>query len=166
MLNISIITACIPSIKRFLADIQSGLMGVNISEPYEMTHSGGKYIDYGKGTTFGSKITSRFGFSQSNKSQNASSMGRSRGEKDPHNLGAHDMDLGEHTSRVQGGAQRGGGLGPVREASESVKGLTDDVIMHTIDYKVEYEDGGISDGRSSSGDRRENHSTYDVGVGR
>jgi hypothetical protein len=26
------------------------------------------------------------------------------------------------------------------DRSESVKGLTDDVIMHTIDYKVEYED--------------------------
>lgn len=28
------------------------------------------------------------------------------------------------------------------DRSESVKGLTDDVILHTIDYKVEYEDGG------------------------
>ncbi|KAK5240769.1 hypothetical protein LTR40_013608, partial [Exophiala xenobiotica] len=26
------------------------------------------------------------------------------------------------------------------DRSESVKGLTDDIILHTIDYKVEYED--------------------------
>lgn len=32
MIHVSIITACIPSLKRFLADVQSGLMGATISE--------------------------------------------------------------------------------------------------------------------------------------
>ena len=168
MLNISIITACIPSIKRFLADIQSGLMGVNISEPYELTHSGGKYaVDYGRGTTFGSKVTTRLGVSHmsgTGKSE-SSRMGRSRGEKDPRNLGM-DLESGHH-NHIRGGHRSPGGQGQVRDTSESVKGLTDDVIMQTIDYKVEYEDGNLSEGgRSSSGDRREGHSGYEVGVGR
>jgi hypothetical protein len=171
MLNISIITACIPSIKRFLADIQSGLMGVNISEPYELTHSGGKYVDYGKGTTFGSKVATRLGLSNNSgigKSQNShSSQARSKNEKsvdlEP-SAGHHQfLSPGSNLNRAQNH----------RERSESVKGLTDDVIMQTIDYKVEYEDGNsqASDGerssRSAHGHAVERHGpSYEVGVGR
>ena len=173
MLNMSIITACIPSIKRFLADIQSGLAGVHISEPYELTHSGGKYVDYGRGTTFGSKVATRLGMSQG-QSRNTS-VGRSYGEKDPRSLNNMDLESnmrsGNH-NHIQGGRQDPRrGMGQVRETSESVKGLTDDVIMQTIDYKVEYEDGnteGSGPSRGSSDDRREvsQGTRYDIGVGR
>lgn len=169
MLNMSIITACIPSIKRFLADIQSGLAGVHISEPYELTHSGGKYADYGKGTDFGSRIATRPGMSRN------MSSGRSRGEKDLRNPNNMDLESsmrsGNHTYIQGGGQEPRRGQGRVRETSESVKGLTDDVIMQTIDYKVEYEDGntsGSGPSRGSSGDPREmsQGTRYDLGVSR
>ena len=67
------------------------------------------------------------------------------------------MRSGNH-NHIQGGRQDPRrGMGQVRETSESVKGLTDDVIMQTIDYKVEYEDGnteGSGPSRGSSDDRR------------
>lgn len=160
MLSMSFITACIPSIKRFLADIQSGLMGVNISEPYELTHSGGKYADgtrrgtYGNGTSFGSKVATRLGvtsISAGGKSPNVSAL-RSRGEKDPRSLGS-EVERGVYLD-TDGYAGSRGRRNDASDTSESVKGLTDDVIMQTIDYKVEYEDGagteGSLGGRSSS----------------
>jgi hypothetical protein len=183
MLAMSFITACIPSIKRFLADIQSGLMGVNISEPYELTHSGGKYATgtqagiYGKGTSLGSKVASRLGVTSitaGGRSANVSAL-RSRGEKDPNNLGSQ-VERGVYldTDNYNGRDIRGR-RNDVHETSESVKGLTDDVIMQTIDYKVEYEDGqgteGSLGGRSSSGGRDDGRThghgpvAYDVNHG-
>jgi hypothetical protein len=41
-LHASIITACIPSIKRFFMSAPSGLMGVQITEQYELTHASKK----------------------------------------------------------------------------------------------------------------------------
>ena len=162
MLNFSIITACIPSIKRFLADIQSGLMGVNISEQYEVSHSGGKatFISYGKGTGLGTKLASRLGMT-TNKSMNNSGL-RSRAEKDPDTIDLEEMR--RNRTNIRGGKEP-------RERTESVKGLTDDVIMQTIDYKVEYEDNteASDGGRSSGGHERHDRtglSHYDVGVGR
>lgn len=38
----SVITACIPSIKRFFMSAQSGLMGAQITEQYELTHASKK----------------------------------------------------------------------------------------------------------------------------
>nr|OQO32261.1 hypothetical protein B0A51_00509 [Rachicladosporium sp. CCFEE 5018] len=66
LLNVSIITACVPSTKRFFMEVQSGLMGVTISETYEMTHSGGKetrMMSSGSAgrTKLGSVIAGRFG---------------------------------------------------------------------------------------------------------
>jgi hypothetical protein len=172
MLNISIITACIPSIKRFLADIQSGLMGVNISEPYELTHTGGKgtYIDYGKGTGIGSKIATRLGISTTKSGSNSGS--RSRGEKDQRGVDLEDMRYNRSVNlRPSGldGSARVHSNRNLRETSESVKGLTDDVIMQTIDYKVEYEDGHTEPsegGRSSNGGQERHGPSYEVGVGR
>src|SRR5947209_20540729 len=36
MLNLSLVTACVPSLKRFLADLQSGSMAVQITEAFKM----------------------------------------------------------------------------------------------------------------------------------
>lgn len=41
-LHASFITACIPSIKRFFMSAQSGLMGVQITEQYELMHASKK----------------------------------------------------------------------------------------------------------------------------
>jgi hypothetical protein len=157
MLNASIITACLPSIKRFLADLQSGLMGVNISEPYELTHTGGRYVqDYGKEMSFSSRVATRLGistFTSGGKSQNSSS-GRSRNEK----IGDLESVLRSDPTnqRVSRNHHIRGGQNATDTSKEtdSVKGLTvtDDVIVHTIDYKVEYEDGNTDvsvGGRSS-----------------
>jgi hypothetical protein len=142
MLNTSIMTACIPSIKRFLTDIQSGLMAAGISEYYEHTHTGGKSgygtATYAKGTSLGSKLASRLGVSSVSKSPSNSAL-RSRVDKD--SRGKYDMDLEDIRRDTK----------QPRETTESVKGLTDDVIMHTIDYRVEYEDNTEpSDGERSS----------------
>jgi hypothetical protein len=180
MLAMSFITACIPSIKRFLADIQSGLMGVNISEPYELTHSGGKNAStqagtYGKGTSLGSKVASRLGVTSitaGGRSANASAL-RSRGEKDSSNLGSQ-VERGGYLDTDYNGREIRGRRNDGHETSESVKGLTDDVIMQTIDYKVEYEDGQGTEGsigeRSSSRGREDgrghgNGPVYDVNQG-
>ena len=148
MLNSSIITACIPSIKRFLADIQSGLMAVNISEPYELTHSGGKItgVEYGKGTgMFGSnRGGSRVGIT-SMKSNGGNSAIRSRGEKDHQELSEArygnkaQVKVGSRNPRTTSH-----GNNQIRE-TESVKGLTDDVIMLSTEYHVEYEDAARSE---------------------
>ncbi|PGG95481.1 hypothetical protein AJ79_10033 [Helicocarpus griseus UAMH5409] len=42
MINTSVVTACIPSLKPILTDFGSGLTGVTISGPFELTHSGRK----------------------------------------------------------------------------------------------------------------------------
>jgi hypothetical protein len=179
MLNASIITACLPSIKRFLADLQSGLMGVNISEPYELTHTGGRYIqDYGKGMSLGSRVASRLGISTLTsgvgKSQNSSS-GRSRNEKLGDLESAMRSDpTNQRVSRnhhIRGGQN----TNDTSKETDSVKGLTvtDDVIVHTIDYKVEYEDGNTDvsvGGRSSRSGQthsdRAAHGTGDLDIGR
>ena len=150
MLHASIITACIPSIKRFLADIQSGLMAAGISEYYETAHSGGKTyanqsFGYAKGTGIGSRLAKRLGVS----STSGSAM-RSRNEKDSRidNVNGREVDLEELHGRK---ARKGG---QAVETTESVKGLTmpenDNVIVQTIDYKVEYEDA-----RSGSSSRED-----------
>lgn len=156
MLNLSIITACIPSLKRFLAELQSGAFAVNISESFEMggtkkTSSSQDAYARGSNVGLGSRIASRF------KSQPRSNMGTAA-EKDNHeDSNMEDMKYGymahghlsisqdnpfhptsaTHTSTV--------------ERSDSIKGLTENVINRTTEFKVEYESRS-SEG-SGSGDR-------------
>jgi hypothetical protein len=143
MLHLSIITACIPSIKRFFADVQSGLMGVTISESYELTHSGGKHtqLQSNSGTGLGSRLASRFGRS-ANRSHGASGTGSQTGGE----------NAGNYTSEGQFGNKarvRAGMNQPFHSPdTESVKGLTTNVIHQKIDYDIEYEERE-SDGRPS-----------------
>lgn len=65
MLNLSLITACIPSLKRFLADLQSGTMAVQVTEAFEMGisqkgYSGAEH-SAGSRTGLGSKLASKLG---------------------------------------------------------------------------------------------------------
>lgn len=143
MLHISIITACIPSIKRFFADVQSGLMGVTISESYELTHSGGKntQLQSTSGTGLGSRLASRFGRS-ANRSHGASGTGSQSGAE----------NTGDYTSEGQFGSKarvRAGMTSPyLSPETESIKGLTTNAIHQKIDYDIEYEERE-SDGRPS-----------------
>lgn len=145
-LNISIITACIPSIKRFLADWAAGLSKAEINDAFELEHSAGKShsgnATYAAGSGLGSKLASKLGMTSSSRAEITSvSHNRSR-DRDHH-----------HGERSHG--RRGGQQSPSGDTSDSVKGLTDGVIMHTIDYKVEYEDAHENASTSSSG--RERH---------
>jgi len=80
-LNLSIITACIPSIKRFLADWAAGLSKAEINDAFELEHSAGKSHSgnntYAAGSGLGSKLASRLGLSTNSRVE-ISSAGRSR----------------------------------------------------------------------------------------
>jgi hypothetical protein len=134
-LNLSIVTACIPSIKRFLADWAAGLSAITISEPFELEHSSGKTGlgdsgTYALGSGMGSKIATKLGLSSTSKAE-ITSTARSRSDPDD------DEVLRDNTARNR---SRGTGGRQPDNTSDSVKGLTDGVIMHSIDYRVEYED--------------------------
>lgn len=88
----------------------------------------------------GSKIASRMGLSSGGGSAVMESATRS-GNREKDAIGLVDM---EH-SRVWNPHR---GHKATVETSESVKGLTRDVITHTIDFQVEYEDTSEA-GRSS-----------------
>jgi len=152
MLHASLITACIPSIKRFLADVQSGLMGATISEQYELTHSGGKatQLQSGSGTGFGSRIASRLG------GVSNSSMGRSRGRENEKDSTQEEIYGHRAFARQSRGKSH-------TEENESVKGLASNVIHQKIDYEIEFEqrgdehiwsDGGRTHRSSSEGQEK------------
>ena len=132
-MNVSIVTACIPSIKRFLADWASGLSNVAISEPFELQHSAGKsgaFSSYAPGSGMGSKIATRLGLSSTSKAQVTSHL--------------QSVDSVHESSRNQlhSNNNRGNNVkeNDPNDTSDSVKGLTDGVILHSIDYRVEYEE--------------------------
>lgn len=146
-LNLSIITACIPSIKRFLADWAAGLSKAEINDAFELEHSAGKShsggggnASYATGSGLGSKLATKLGLSSSSRAE-VTSISRSRDRDRDH---AHDRSMI---------GRRTGQQSPSGDTSDSVKGLTDGVIMHTIDYKVEYEDG-LGGGGGSAGMQR------------
>lgn len=130
--------------KRFLADIQSGLMGATISESYEMTHSSGKMAPqggtYGGGTGIRSMLSSKLGMNGTQ----LRSKAQSQSEKEPQIMTATDEWYAAR-SQAKGGPH-------VRE-TESVKGLTEHVIHQRIDYDVEYEERAtrLSESRTSDG---------------
>ncbi len=161
MLNLSIITACVPSLKRFLADLQSGAMAVNITESFEMgvskkVSSSNEHYASGSGIGIGSRIASKFGVRSQQRSNNISSMKRNDDIEDAkygigvdghehgftrgHNDNAHNVSTNRSTV----------------ERSDSVKGLTDGVIYRSVDFKVEYE------GRSSEGSESRNSPPHDA----
>lgn len=143
VISLSIITACIPCIKRFLADLSSGMMTVNISEPMELTmknnssSGGGKTTSAPSGGGFlGSRLFSSRGKSQMNSQLSAVDRGMEK----------------KHQSQAQAFTTAKQSTNKV-ERSESMKGLTDGVIMQTIDYEVNFEearDSAVWDSNSGS----------------
>jgi hypothetical protein len=82
------------------------------------------------GSGMGSKIATKLGLSSTSKAE-ITSTARSRSDPDD------DEVLRDNTARNR---SRGTGGRQPDNTSDSVKGLTDGVIMHSIDYRVEYED--------------------------
>jgi len=131
-------TACVPFIKRFLADWATGMSAATISDPFELEHSasksGGRSHShaYGSGTgkwNLGSEIASR--------------LGRGGGKSRTEVSTAVSRSGGGETDEVQSGVRghtRKTRESPSSDTSDSVRGLMDDVIMHTVEYKVEFED--------------------------
>lgn len=153
-MNVSIVTACIPSIKRFLADWASGLSNVAISEPFELEHSAGKATmlgTYAKGSGMGSKLATKLGLSSSSKAEitsNVRSIDRENEEAQQH---VNNRTRGTATNKGQDS----------QDTSDSVKGLTDGVIMHSIDYRVEYEDQ-VTDNRDWNSSSSTGHDRMDM----
>jgi hypothetical protein len=134
-LNVSIVTACIPSIKRFLADWAAGLSKTQITEPFELEHSGAMATSpstYAQGSRLGSKIATRLGLNSESRDETSWTLS-GRGERD--NIGM--ANSGNIHART--GGRRAQNF-PEQDTSESVKGLTHGMILQTTDYSVEFED--------------------------
>ncbi|KAK5169521.1 uncharacterized protein LTR77_005497 [Saxophila tyrrhenica] len=113
VINMSVITACLPSIKRWLTDWAAGVANAGIMEPYELQHSSGHAASR-SGRTSGLRS---FGQSQ-HRSHTTSAQGKTA-----------QMDTG-YGRRIE--QER------VVDDGDSKKGLTDG-ILQTVDYHVEYE---------------------------
>jgi len=143
-LSLSIITACIPSIKRFLADWAGGLSRAAINNSFELehtvgrSHSGNNTFSQGSGQTH--SLATKLGLSRLGRAE-VTSTSRSHGN-------GKDSDVNLHTQKPQ--------RTRLEDTSDSVKGLIDGVIVQTMDYRVEYEDNELTlldGGGSTSSDR-------------
>ncbi|KAK1059146.1 hypothetical protein LTR74_012834 [Friedmanniomyces endolithicus] len=116
-LNVSIITACLPSIKRFLTDWAVGVANAGIAETYELQNSSRSYGNGQPPTvrSFNAALSHRRSEdrTQAVYDGGATHEYRARRRRDDH-------------SRVDNDA-------------ESERGLTDG-ILQTIDYRVEFEE--------------------------
>ncbi|KAK5302780.1 hypothetical protein LTR99_005737 [Exophiala xenobiotica] len=153
MMNVSIIAACIPSLKPFLADIKPGLIVVNIPE-HELTASFVRHSrsrSESKVKSHGlSKLASRLGITSRGMSTLNTSSGNSGLWAEKQREAVNTMERGYNRPNATKASSK-----VENDRSESVKGLTDDIILHTIDYKVEYEDHhsdpyAVNDGSSGS----------------
>jgi hypothetical protein len=132
-LHTSIITACIPSIKRFFMNSQSGLMGVQITEQYEMTHASRKDM---RSTTVSQHDD---GLSHPTNRHVPSNTERRPPHDNDHHVksevytGKEDMD---RRTRIRGGL-------PKKQAdeTESMKGLTSTAIHERREFTIEIADG-------------------------
>ena len=130
-LHASIITACIPSIKRFFMSAQSGLMGVQITEQYELTHASKKGTRSTALSQNASRSEPRVGKSTTSNSEHVAghqaqypSPAVYTGNEDAHSR-----------TRVRGGVPR-----EQAEETESMKGLTSDVIHERREITLDFAD--------------------------
>lgn len=141
MLSLSIITACIPSLRRVLSDLQTGMMAGTVSEFFELSVSGGEATAngvYGSSSRTGGGSKAAYGARsplQSFKENTLTSRSRAERENDPDAGIRFDFGHGKRAGANRNSVER----------SDSVKNLTENAIVQTIDYEVRYEGG--SDGR-------------------
>jgi len=131
-LHASIITACIPSIKRFFMSAQSGLMGVQITEQYELTHA--------------SKRDTRSAALSQNESRSQPKRAKST-TSNTEQVAAHDAQYpgpavytgsedAHSRTRVRGGLPK-----EQAEETESMRGLTSDAIHERREFTLDFADG-------------------------
>jgi len=138
VINISLITACLPSIKRWLTDWAAGVANAGVREPWELQNSSGH------GDSRSSPMSGLRSFA---KSQVRSGNMSKSGKETP------TMDVGYSPHHY--GQGRAEGEERVVDDGDSKKGLTDG-ILQTVDYHVEYErdrDDGLWDGSEREGRR-------------
>ncbi|KAI9706511.1 MAG: hypothetical protein M1836_003517 [Candelina mexicana] len=138
VMHLSVITACIPSLKRFLSDLQTGHMNTKISDSHLELSDRSNKRSYG--------LNSRS--SEHKHHQNGHTTSKLRaprfGNKHDPNVGDHQK--GTNVSTVFG--TRGG-----RERGDSVTALTDERnngIMQTLEVRIDNEDkeNGSGGGKS------------------
>lgn len=132
-LHASIVTACIPSIKRFFMSAQSGLMGVQITEQYELTHDSRK----GTRSTALSQNESR--------SEPRVGKGTTSNTEQPTGHDAHHPSPGVYTGSEEAQSRtrvRGGLPKEQAEETESMRGLTSDVIHERREFTLDFADEG------------------------
>ncbi|KAK0325893.1 hypothetical protein LTR82_003432 [Friedmanniomyces endolithicus] len=115
--NVSIITACLPSIKRFLTDWAVGVANAGIAETYELQNSSRSYGN-GQPPTVRSYTSPH-----------------SRRRSEDRSQAVYDGGA-THEYRTR---RRGDDHSRVENDAESERGLTDG-ILQTIDYRVEFEE--------------------------
>jgi hypothetical protein len=143
VMNLSILTACIPSLKGVIDIFLSGTSLIAVPEQYRTTLSGS--------TSHGirSRVRTALGLSV-NKSiagtHNDTSQSRNQWPTDQ-----MKSVSGQYSSQISTNGKKQGST-HVPGKSESQKSLTEEGIMRTIDYEIEYEDGHIKGTPSSNED--------------
>ncbi|KAI1920781.1 hypothetical protein LOZ65_003917 [Ophidiomyces ophidiicola] len=136
VLGVSIITACVPGLKRVLADLRTGFMAGAVTELYELSVSGEMGRSCLSDTQNSNKETaSRKGYPGENSflpTNNSYQRGRAR--CDYKNKGNTPKPLKEQraSSFATGGSRK--------LKTDSVENLTDNEIIQTMEYEVRYED--------------------------
>ena len=111
--NMSLMTACVPSIKRLITDWAAGVVNAGVMEPFAIQKSGGTAGSYPRGIN-----------SQNFEGSQPSPHGWSRSDRKEAAYSKYVVRRGDNQVRV--GSDR-----------DSETRLTDG-IMQTIDYRVEY----------------------------
>ena len=139
VMNLSIITACIPSLKRVIANLQTGLTALTIAENMELSHSGDR----------GWATSSKTGKTETNVSggHTINDVNDGRVMLYGHNI---DPDMRHITTVIPKNSGNGSALDKIRKKAMHSSGfstqrssqeqLTHDGIMRTVEFKVEYED--------------------------
>lgn len=146
MISLSIVTACIPSLRRVLSELQTGMMAGTVSQFFELSVSGGNTSSnpntngvYGSGSRTGD---SKAGRSPLQSFKDTTTISQSRAEREQDS----NTDLRFNFRNPKRAAAKQNAI----ERSDSVKNLTENAIVQTIDYEVRYETGSERRHRASS----------------
>jgi hypothetical protein len=155
MLNLSILTACLPSLKRIIDTLRSGTAAVTIDGPYELSISGGHTALPGFKLKGGSKP------SKGRSSRLSGGVSNGGGEISTSKFGGYgngNTNNGRSSIGLMNSIMSRGEGKNVVERSDSIEGLTDNVIAQTLDHKVEFDEHSQRDATLHSGDGRSGNS--------
>jgi hypothetical protein len=143
VMNLSILTACIPSLKGVIDIFLSGTSLIAVPEQYRTTLS--------NSTSHGikSRVRTALGLSV-NKSTVGTQIDTSQNRSQWPTEQMKSVS-GQHSSHVSTNGKKQGPT-HIPGKSESQKSLTEDAILRTIDYEIEYEDGHTKGTPSSNED--------------